>query len=368
MNSSIATKGRLVSLADQLRSTRQPGQVVLMVSVDFVSPNPRQPRKTFNAERMEELAGSVRKNGIKQPIRVTLISPGQYELASGERRWRAAKMAGLKEVPTIVDDKLDDREKLRLALVENLDRDDMTPVDEARGVADWSPFPASWKSPRSSLARSSGSRNGCASPRPRDYVHAFAESAAIGDLEAIYELAKFSDDSPEEAQRLIAEYEPGSHLRAQLKAAQRPLTDHGTAGEPGDAEGTQDLADGALGSLRAPRTSPAVKTTAKGMARAPAAPPACSRARRAARPTFAEWGGTPWRWGCGEGDEDKVSHAKLSEGRRGRADAHRSGLASQRRRSSSSPPRGNTVSSSPRRPGSSSPESFPTRSRRPWSQ
>ncbi len=133
MNSSIATKGRLVSLADQLRSTRQPGQVVLMVSVDAVSANPRQPRKTFNAERMEELAGSIRKNGIKQPIRVTLISPGQYELASGERRWRAAKMAGLKEVPTILDDKLDDREKLRLALVENLDRDDMTPIDESAG-------------------------------------------------------------------------------------------------------------------------------------------------------------------------------------------------------------------------------------------
>ena len=105
MNSSVASKGRLVSLADQLRSTRQPGQVVLQASVDAVSPNPRQPRKTLNPKRMEELAGSVRKNGIKQPIRVTLTSPGQYELVSGERRWRAAKMAGLKEVPAIVDDK-----------------------------------------------------------------------------------------------------------------------------------------------------------------------------------------------------------------------------------------------------------------------
>jgi ParB family transcriptional regulator, chromosome partitioning protein len=84
MNSSVASKGRLVSLADQLRSTRQPGQVVLQVSVDAVSPNPRQPRKTCNPKRLEELAGSVRKNGIKQPIRVTLTSPGQYELVSGE--------------------------------------------------------------------------------------------------------------------------------------------------------------------------------------------------------------------------------------------------------------------------------------------
>ena len=197
MNSSVASKGRLVSLADQLRSTRQPGQVVLQVSVDVVSPIPRQPRKTFNPKRMEELAGSVRKNGIKQPIRVTLTSPGQYELVSGERRWRAAKMAGLKEVPAIVDDRLDDREKLRVALVENLDRDDMTPSTRRAVSPSWSRFPASKRSPRSSLARAMGLETDAHRQGPR-YVHAFAESAP-SETSRPSTSWPILDDNPEEA-------------------------------------------------------------------------------------------------------------------------------------------------------------------------
>ena len=308
MNNAALT-GRLTSLADQLRSTRQPGQVVLMVSVDAITPNPRQPRKTFNPKRMEELAASVGKNGIRQPLRVTLVSVGRYELVSGERRWRAAKMAALKEVPAIVDDKLDDREKLRLALIENLDRDDMTPVDEARGVAELVET-SSVQEVAEELSRSKQwvSKRMRIAKAP-EYVHACAESAAIGDLEAIYELAKFSDDSPEEAQRLIAEYEPGSHLRAQLKAAQRPLTGHGTSSEPGDAEGAQDLAGGTEelggreddgevdgeGSARSPRMLEGAEGREPDLSRNGAGP---------------RGGG-----GDGGGDEDRgVSHAKLSEG------------------------------------------------------
>ncbi|HZL17083.1 MAG TPA: ParB/RepB/Spo0J family partition protein [Polyangia bacterium] len=301
-NLAATTKGRLTSLADQLRSTRQPAQVVLMVSVDAITPNPRQPRKTFNPKRMEELAASVGKNGIKQPLRVTLVSVGRYELVSGERRWRAAKMAALKEVPALVDDKLDDHEKLRLALVENLDRDDMTPVDEARGISELVTF-SSVQEVAEALSRSKQwvSKRMRIAKAP-EYVHAFAESAAIGDLEAIYELAKFSDDNPEEAQRLIAEYEPGSHLRAQLKAAQHPLTDHGTGGARGDAEGTQELAGGDDGG----------EADREGSSRSPR----LLEGSEGREPDLSRSGAGP-RGGGGDagGDEDRgVSHAKLSEG------------------------------------------------------
>ena len=293
-NLAATTKGRLTSLADQLRNTRQPAQVVLMVSVDAITPNPRQPRKTFNPKRMEELAASVGKNGIKQPLRVTLVSVGRYELVSGERRWRAAKMAGLREVPAIVDANLDDHEKLRLALVENLDRDDMTPVDEARGISELVGF-SSVQEVAEELSRSKQwvSKRMRIAKAP-EYVHAFAESAGIGDLEAIYELAKFSDDNPEEAQRLIAEYEPGSHLRAQLKAAQHPLTDHGTGSAEGDAEGTHEPAAGEDDG----------EADGEGSSRS-------RRMLEGSEPDLSRSGAGPRGGG---GDEEGVSHAKLSEG------------------------------------------------------
>jgi ParB/RepB/Spo0J family partition protein len=310
MNASIATKDRLVSLADQLRSTRQPGQVVLMVSVDAISPNPRQPRKTFNPKRMEELAGSVRKNGIKQPIRVTLVSPGQYELVTGERRWRAAKMAGLQQVPAIVDDKLDDRQKLRMALVENLDRDDRTPVDEARGVAELVAFSSlqevaeelsrskQWVSKRMRIAKAPG------------FVHEFVERESIGDLEAVYELAKYSDDNPEEAQRLITDYKPGGHLREQLKAAQRPLgDDQGTSGTHDD-EGIQDAAGGFLGLAEGSQGLGDAVDDDEGDGEAFSRSPRLLEGSEGREPDLSRSGAGP----RGGGDEsgEGVSHAKLS--------------------------------------------------------
>ena len=314
MNSSVASKGRLVSLADQLRSTRQPGQVVLQVSVDAISPNPRQPRKTFNPKRMEELAGSVRKNGIKQPIRVTLISPGQYELVTGERRWRAAKMAGLQQVPAIVDDKLDDRQKLRLALVENLDRDDMTPVDEARGVAELVAFSSvqevaeelsrskQWVSKRMRIAKAPG------------FVHEFVERESIGDLEAIYELAKYSDDNPEEAQRVITDYKPGGHLREQLKAAQRPPgEDHGTSGTSDDVEGIQDPDGGSLDLAEVSQELGDAADDDEGDGEASSRSPRLLEGSEAREPDLSRSGAGPRGGGGGESGEG-VSHAKLSEG------------------------------------------------------
>jgi ParB family transcriptional regulator, chromosome partitioning protein len=311
MNASIATKGRLVSLADQLRSTRQPGQVVLMVLVDAISPNPRQPRKTFTSKRMEELAQSVRKNGIKQPICVTLVSPGRYELVTGERRWRAAKMAGLQQVPAIVDDKLDDRQKLRLALVENLDRDDMTPVDEARGVAELVAFSSvqevaeelsrskQWVSKRMRIAKAPG------------FVHEFVEREAIGDLEAIYELAKYSDDNPEEAQRVITDYKPGGHLREQLKAAQRPPgDDQGTSGTHDDVEGIQNPG-GSVGLAEGSQGLGDAADDDKGDGEASSRSPLLLEDPEGREPDLSRSGAGP-RGGGGDESGEGVSHAKLS--------------------------------------------------------
>src|SRR5579885_2216522 len=145
------------------------------------------------------------------------------------------------------------------------------------------------------------------------YVHAFAESAAIGDLEAIYELAKFSDDNPEEAQRLIAQYEPGSHLREQLKAAQRPLTDRGTADAAGVPEGRHELAGGLQG------LSEGAQDRGAGGDEGEVDSEGSSRSARLVEgsegrePDLSRGGAGPRGGGSGRSDgEEGVSHAKLS--------------------------------------------------------
>ncbi len=104
------------------------------VSISDLSRNPYQPRQHFNEEKLEELANSIRKNGIIQPIAVrpSKSDPGRYEIVAGERRWLAAQRAGLHEIPVTVLD-LSDVESLEVAIVENIQRDDLNPIEEARG-------------------------------------------------------------------------------------------------------------------------------------------------------------------------------------------------------------------------------------------
>jgi len=97
-----------------------------------IEPNRNQPRKTFDATALEELASSIATHGIIQPIIVRKKANGFYEIVAGERRWRAAKMAGLTEVPVIIRE-LSDEDTALLAVVENLQREDLNPVEEARG-------------------------------------------------------------------------------------------------------------------------------------------------------------------------------------------------------------------------------------------
>ena len=104
------------------------------VSISDLIRNPYQPRETFNETKLEELANSIKKNGIIQPIAVrpNKSKVGKYEIVAGERRWLAAQKDGLHEIPVTVLD-LSDVESLEVAIVENIQRDDLNPIEEARG-------------------------------------------------------------------------------------------------------------------------------------------------------------------------------------------------------------------------------------------
>jgi ParB family chromosome partitioning protein len=112
------------------------GETVRRVALANVHPCPFQPRKDFTKEALQELADSIREQGIIQPLIVRLRPKGEgYELIAGERRWRAAQLLELKEVPVIVR-QADDRAVLELALIENLQRENLNPLEEAQGYAE----------------------------------------------------------------------------------------------------------------------------------------------------------------------------------------------------------------------------------------
>ena len=102
------------------------------VSIQRVEPRQEQPRTLFEQEKIDELADSIREHGVLSPLTVRRIDSGYYQIVAGERRWRAARAAGLTEIPVRVVD-ADDRKATELALVENLQREDLSPIDEARG-------------------------------------------------------------------------------------------------------------------------------------------------------------------------------------------------------------------------------------------
>jgi ParB family chromosome partitioning protein len=102
------------------------------IPLDRLRPNPTQPRSRFDDETLDELADSIRRHGVLQPLLVSEAGPEGYVVIAGERRWRAAKRAGLETVPAVVRELLDARNALALALVENLQRHDLSPLEEAR--------------------------------------------------------------------------------------------------------------------------------------------------------------------------------------------------------------------------------------------
>jgi len=105
------------------------------LAVAALKPNRWQPRSSFDDHELEALAASIRAQGLVQPLVVTLDGDGTYSIVAGERRWRAARLAGLAEVPVVIRGDLDDRSRLELALVENLQRSDLNALEEAEAYA-----------------------------------------------------------------------------------------------------------------------------------------------------------------------------------------------------------------------------------------
>lgn len=129
----MAKRGGLGKGLDVLLSTGlvEDGLRVESIPLDDIKPNPSQPRKDFDEERLQALASSIKEHGVLQPIVLRKIAKG-YEIVAGERRYRASREAGLKEVPALIKD-MDKALQARLAMVENLQREDLDSIEEAQG-------------------------------------------------------------------------------------------------------------------------------------------------------------------------------------------------------------------------------------------
>ena len=109
------------------------------ISIDKIKPNRYQPRSIFNEEKLKELSESIKQNGLIEPIIVVRsVAPGEYELIAGERRLRASKLAGLTEIRAIILEGASDKDKLDLALIENIQREDLNPIEEAKAYKKYS--------------------------------------------------------------------------------------------------------------------------------------------------------------------------------------------------------------------------------------
>ncbi len=103
------------------------------IRISDIEPNKNQPRKNFDEEALRQLADSIREHGIIQPLIVHSLPNGNYQIIAGERRWRAAKMAGLSDIPALVRDDLSDEQAMQIAMIENLQRENLNPIEEALG-------------------------------------------------------------------------------------------------------------------------------------------------------------------------------------------------------------------------------------------
>ena len=120
----------LSTMIDSLNTVHE--NVVSSLNIIDVEPNPDQPRKEFDKEKLEALKSSIEEIGVILPIIVTKKDNGRYQIIAGERRWRASKLAGLKTIPAIVKD-YKEKEAAEIALIENLQREDLNPIEEAKG-------------------------------------------------------------------------------------------------------------------------------------------------------------------------------------------------------------------------------------------
>ena len=129
----LGPKGAATATAPAQVEQPQPGDVLRTLPVAQLQPGKYQPRKDMDPDKLEELSASIRAQGVIQPIVVRELAPGQYEIVAGERRWRASQLAGLSEVPVVLRE-LDDRTVIAMALIENIQREDLNPLEEAQAL------------------------------------------------------------------------------------------------------------------------------------------------------------------------------------------------------------------------------------------
>lgn len=128
------TENGSFSSLNSIQPSIPPSARVWSISVDNIYPNMNQPRQIFSPDHLKELSDSIKEKGILQPIVARIMKDGGYEIIAGERRWRAAQQAGLHEVPVILKE-IDDQEALEVALIENIQRADLNPIEEAEAYA-----------------------------------------------------------------------------------------------------------------------------------------------------------------------------------------------------------------------------------------
>ena len=130
----LGPKGAVTPVTVAAVSEPQPGEVLRKLPIDQLQPGKYQPRRDMDEGKLAELAESIKAQGIIQPILVRQIEGGRYEIIAGERRWRASRLAGLDEVPAVVRE-LEDRTVIAMALIENIQREDLNPLEEAEALA-----------------------------------------------------------------------------------------------------------------------------------------------------------------------------------------------------------------------------------------
>ena len=130
----LGPKGSMTQVSVAAVAEPQPGEVLRKLPVDQLQPGKYQPRRDMDEGKLAELAESIKAQGIIQPILVRQIEGGRYEIIAGERRWRASRLAGLDVVPAVVRE-LEDRTVIAMALIENIQREDLNPLEEAEALA-----------------------------------------------------------------------------------------------------------------------------------------------------------------------------------------------------------------------------------------
>ncbi len=216
---------------------------VRSVSVDRIDPNPDQPRLTFDEESLQELAASITEHGVLQPILVRPSPDGRFQLIAGERRWRSARIAGLREIPAIVDE-IDDETALEIAIIENLQREDLSPLDEALM---YERMTTEHGYSLRKLAQKLGKDKGYIENRLRlaDAPSEIKQLVSLrkDTLSHAYELLKVDD--PKRRRRLAEQVARGElslvKLRERIEGRpvrEHPVTDGDVADEPGESPAT----------------------------------------------------------------------------------------------------------------------------------